>query len=185
MSCIEQRRLSCSFYETLSYVPQLFLLFSATDSLPISSTISGIAPGAQLTVFDMGDSNGDLSPPSDYYHSLLLPSYASGAKISTHAWGFNDYFYSEDAIAIDTFAYDYPDALIVVSAGNDANEGSGASYTGDQSIGRPGVCKNVITVGAAENHLKPSTVAYFSSRGPTLDQRIKPDLVAPGEGVTT
>jgi hypothetical protein len=41
----------------------------------------------------------------------------------------------------------------------------------------------VVTVGAAENARRPSTVAYFSSRGPTLDQRIKPDLVAPGDGV--
>ena len=144
---------------------------------------TGIAPGAQLTVFDMGDSNGNLDPPSDYYQDLLLPSYTSGAKISTHAWGFNDFYYSENAIEMDTFAYDYPDALIVVSAGNDANEESGETHTGDQSIGRPGVCKNVITVGAAENQLKPSTVAYFSSRGPTKDQRIKPDLVAPGDGV--
>ena len=45
--------------------------------------------------------------------------------------------------------------------------------------------KQVITVGATHRH-QPHTygVSYFSSRGPTGDGRIKPDLVAPGEKIT-
>ena len=43
----------------------------------------------------------------------------------------------------------------------------------------------VITVGATHRY-RPHTygVSYFSSRGPTGDGRIKPDLVAPGEKIT-
>jgi serine protease AprX len=52
------------------------------------------------------------------------------------------------------------------------------------SITDPGNAREVITVGST-HRLKPHTygVSYFSSRGPTGDGRVKPDLVAPGEQV--
>lgn len=52
------------------------------------------------------------------------------------------------------------------------------------SITDPGNAENVITVGST-HRLEPHTygVSYFSSRGPTGDGRIKPDLVAPGEKI--
>jgi len=52
------------------------------------------------------------------------------------------------------------------------------------SITDPGNTENVITVGATHRdsaHLYG--VSYFSSRGPTGDGRLKPDLVAPGEKI--
>lgn len=52
------------------------------------------------------------------------------------------------------------------------------------SITDPGNAQQVITVGATHRS-NPHTygVSYFSSRGPTGDGRIKPDLVAPGEKI--
>ncbi len=52
------------------------------------------------------------------------------------------------------------------------------------SITDPGNAKNVITVGST-HRLEPHSygVSYFSSRGPTGDGRMKPDLVAPGEKI--
>lgn len=52
------------------------------------------------------------------------------------------------------------------------------------SITDPGNAREVITVGST-HRLKPHTfgISYFSSRGPTGDGRIKPDLVAPGEQI--
>lgn len=52
------------------------------------------------------------------------------------------------------------------------------------SITDPGNAQKVITVGST-HRLKPHVygVSYFSSRGPTGDGRLKPDLVAPGEKV--
>ena len=52
------------------------------------------------------------------------------------------------------------------------------------SITDPGNAEGVITVGATHRY-KPHTygVSYFSSRGPTGDGRIKPDVVAPGEKI--
>jgi hypothetical protein len=53
------------------------------------------------------------------------------------------------------------------------------------SITDPGNADLVITVGAT-HRFRPHTygVSYFSSRGPTGDGRIKPDLVAPGEKIS-
>ena len=54
------------------------------------------------------------------------------------------------------------------------------------SITDPGNAEKVITVGATHRR-DPHTygVSYFSSRGPTGDGRRKPDLVAPGEKITS
>jgi len=52
------------------------------------------------------------------------------------------------------------------------------------SITDPGNAEGVITVGATHKH-EPHAygISYFSSRGPTADGRMKPDLVAPGERI--
>lgn len=52
------------------------------------------------------------------------------------------------------------------------------------SVTDPGNADGVITVGATHRD-RPHTygVSYFSSRGPTGDGRLKPDLVAPGEKI--
>ena len=54
------------------------------------------------------------------------------------------------------------------------------------AITDPGNAENVITVGSTHRQ-NPHTygVSYFSSRGPTGDGRVKPDLVAPGEKITS
>ncbi len=52
------------------------------------------------------------------------------------------------------------------------------------SITDPGNAEGVITVGATHK-FEPHAygISYFSSRGPTADGRLKPDLVAPGERI--
>ena len=57
-----------------------------------------------------------------------------------------------------------------------------------RTVASPCDSKNSICVGASNNYgpdatpemASPSYVAAFSSRGPTEDGRIKPDIVAPG-----
>lgn len=52
------------------------------------------------------------------------------------------------------------------------------------NITDPGNTESVITVGATHRS-EPHTygVSFFTSRGPTGDGRVKPDLVAPGEKI--
>lgn len=72
--------------------------------------------------------------------------------------------------------------VVVAAAGN---EGHKRDAYQDISITDPGNAEGVITVGATHRN-RPFTygVSYFSSRGPTGDGRLKPDLVAPGEKIT-
>jgi len=55
-----------------------------------------------------------------------------------------------------------------------------------QTINDPGNAALAITVGATHRD-SPHTygVSYFSSKGPTGDGRLKPDIVAPGERITS
>lgn len=62
--------------------------------------------------------------------------------------------------------------MIVSPAGNFGPE----SYT----IGSPGAAQKVITIGTITKEL---TVPDFSGRGPTLDERTKPDLCFPGSNI--
>jgi subtilisin family serine protease len=79
--------------------------------------------------------------------------------------------------------------VLVAAAGNlgyhsfETKDGSYEGYTAF-SITDPGNADGVITVGAT-HRFWPHTygVSFFSSRGPTGDGRIKPDLVAPGERI--
>ena len=54
------------------------------------------------------------------------------------------------------------------------------------SITDPGNAELAITVGATHRYLPQQYGAsYFSSKGPTMDGRYKPDLLAPGERITS
>ncbi len=77
--------------------------------------------------------------------------------------------------------------VAVVSAGNSGYGGDGINTAVDYrdiSITDPGNAADVITVGATHRQMPHKYgVSYFSSRGPTGDGRMKPDLVAPGEQI--
>ena len=81
--------------------------------------------------------------------------------------------------------------VVVTAAGNDGyiqyatSVGKSVETYRNISITDPGNAQSVITVGATHRY-RPHTygVSYFSSRGPTGDGRVKPDLVAPGEKIT-
>jgi len=62
--------------------------------------------------------------------------------------------------------------VICVAAGN--------AGPGSSTVGSPGCARWVLTVGAVDDADK---VTNFSSRGPTSDGRVKPDLVFPGAGI--
>ncbi|HEX8085019.1 MAG TPA: S8 family peptidase [Solirubrobacteraceae bacterium] len=82
--------------------------------------------------------------------------------------------------------------VAVAAAGNEGwvkqfdHEGFEDHGYRDISITDPGNAEGVITVGATHGS-SPHTygVSFFSSRGPTGDGRLKPDLVAPGEKITS
>jgi subtilisin family serine protease len=81
--------------------------------------------------------------------------------------------------------------VVVVSAGNSGAGGTLTGASGDvtgqlSTITDPGNAARAITVGSC-HRFAPHTygISYTSSKGPTLDGRLKPDLVAPGERITS
>jgi serine protease AprX len=67
-----------------------------------------------------------------------------------------------------------------VEAGVVVCAAAGNQGPGERTVGSPGCARQVITVGASTDN---DTVAHFSSRGPTSDNRVKPDIVFPGVGI--
>ncbi|NOZ50256.1 MAG: S8 family peptidase, partial [Chloroflexi bacterium] len=65
----------------------------------------------------------------------------------------------------------------VVARGVVVAAAAGNSGPGAHSVGSPGCARSVITVGATDDF---DAIARFSSRGPTADGRVKPDIVFPG-----
>ncbi|KAL4174796.1 hypothetical protein KRP22_006725 [Phytophthora ramorum] len=159
----------------------------------------GIASSARIAFMDIGKQESTCAGTSGCAVSLETPGEVAnlmksqvntGAKIFSFSWGTGANDYNTQTEQVDEYIYDNPEILIVVAAGNSGESGS---YT----ISSPSGAKNVVSVGASLNAaasfsstpcqsvLNENTVASFSSVGPTLDGRMKPDLVAPGMSITS
>ncbi len=98
----------------------------------------------------------------------------AGCEIVNNSWGFTSSGYDEFCEIVDTWV-DNEDMVLVFSAGNQGGTGT---------ITSPGNAKNCITVGAVTyipDEDGNCYLATYSSQGPTQDdQRLKPDILAPG-----
>ncbi len=165
---------------------------------------AGSAPGSHIYVQKAMESAGEcggllVGEPNTLAEDAVR---LGGARIGNHSFRDtpavgNDY--TATAQAWDARVRDADSGTagnqpytVVFSAGNDGSDLS--------TLSSPHTAKNILTVGASEN-FRPSTclsneqalcggsaddvdaVARWSSRGPTDDGRIKPDLVAPGHVV--
>lgn len=82
--------------------------------------------------------------------------------------------------------------VVVVTAAGNTGYGTAQAQVGSTRVGLsntindPGNAEYAITVGSTHRDA-PHTygVSFFSSKGPTGDGRLKPDLVAPGERITS
>ena len=144
----------------------------------------GVAQAAELYFQAMeNDNTGNFQSPS--LNNLLNTAYNAGARTHTNSWGSSaasqQAKYNSETEDVDDRAnyYDryYNGAqglTILFAAGNDGpNAGT---------VSPPATAKNVVSVGNHKNRYSgsPDVMMSGSSRGPTEDGRIKPDLVAPG-----
>ncbi|CAE7438589.1 tagC, partial [Symbiodinium microadriaticum] len=137
-----------------------------------SSSYNGLAPNAQITMFDV-DNNGSFYNVPSLYNIALPPAYEAGARVHSNSWGTpNMGSYTSKALDVDEYMLENPEFLFVVAAGNDGRQG----FT---SVHSPGVSKNALTVGAgAVDH---EYLTSFSSMGYDYDNRmIKPNIITPG-----
>jgi hypothetical protein len=138
----------------------------------------GMAPNAQILFQDIGnDATGCLTGETGV--DQFIQARNAGAMISSNSYGApfvsSPYYNVRDA-EVDTALWQTQDLLIAFSAGN---FGQGA-----MTIDHPAHAKHALTVGALE-HGEATQVAAYSSRGPTSDGRLKPDIQAPGSGTVS
>ena len=136
-------------------------------------------------------------------------AYRHGARIHSNSWGGGDPgAYDAQSRQLDQFVWDHPTMCILVAVGNDGTDNDRDGRINLGSVTSPATAKNCIAVGASENLRRqfdsdtygsfwpldypvapyknapmaddPGQVVAFSSRGPTADGRMKPDVVAPG-----
>ncbi len=157
------------------------------------STYEGIAPGVDtiINAKHLGGVTSDTLAALDW--AITNPS--AGAEILSNSWGVKyknpgNSCLPNDAVRPDGDTYyatkyldavtDYYDIIAIKSAGNDGECGA-------ISLSTPGDSYNAIVVGAIDDQGTTSRVddiiASYSSIGPTLDSRKKPDIVAPGTNI--
>jgi hypothetical protein len=108
-----------------------------------------------------------------------------GVTVQNHSYGVGiENYYGLEAKAYDEQTRQYPALLHVFSSGNSGNqtsaEGLYANLSGVANLtGQFKMAKNVLVVGATD---ALGQVAPLSSRGPAYDGRVKPELVAYGDG---
>ena len=142
----------------------------------------GVAPGSTLVMYALEhDPTGVFGRIGSIY-DMLRDAEQMTARISVNAWGLNGNYgqYTADARSVDLFVHDRLALTPVFSVGD--RGGQGASQ-----VTSPATAKNVLGVGASTTGAGGSpaegAVANFSAQGPSLDGRIKPDVVAPGVGI--
>jgi hypothetical protein len=141
---------------------------------------TGMAPQARLVVNDF--SNIIVNSPTyvaDYKMPLTNNSYYNGNAGCPGEGDYNSLSYY-----VDSQLLAYPKLLHVFAAGNDGSltcspfpASFGTIKSGFQTA------KNILSVGNMDN--STYIISYASSRGPTKDGRIKPEIVAGGVGITS
>jgi len=180
---------------------------TAFSSTPYWGSAYGVDKVVFMSVLDATGGLGGL--PADL-NTLFGQEYTDtlSPRIASNSWGSNaNGAYDTSAEQVDTFLWDHPDMAILFAAGNAGVDANGDGVVDLGSVGSPATAKDVITVGASENLRSGLPITYysfgfisypiysdlvanningmaaFSSRGPTSDGRIKPDLVAPGTAI--
>jgi subtilase family protein len=134
----------------------------------------GVAYAAKLIVCDI--TSGTTFFLTDDYTLYWDPAYAAGARVNSNSWG-NPHTntYTIKARQHDAYVWDHRDFVIARSMGN----------TGGNTIRPEAVAKSALGVGATQNGAGLENLASFSSRGPTADGRMKPNVIAPGDSLVS
>ncbi len=140
---------------------------------------TGVAPGAALVGVKVMDvtGGGTLESVISGVEWVVANRERFNIRIANMSLGGGACADGTDALSAATVAGVQAGIAFVVAAGN--------SGPGPCTIGTPAAAEEVITVGAAYDPGENGwSIAEFSSRGPTGDGRIKPDLITPGRNIT-
>lgn len=144
-------------------------LAAGSDAGIGTSAEDGMAPNAKLIMEDIGSAGDTLVYIPDNYDDYFGPAYENGSRVHSNSWGAADNGYDLQAMMVDRFVWNHPDMSIFFAAGNAGS----ALFT----VGSPGTAKSAITIGGANAYPGENSVNGLSSRGPTADGRLKPDVL--------
>jgi serine protease AprX len=159
-----------------------------------SSSAKGMAPKANVLMYDLGSDNSEMSFEAD--QGLLVSNHSYGVYVVNDGEAIPSWImgcYNTAARTWDQIAVNYPYYLPVKAAGNDGvSSYSGGLQGGLDKLTYEANSKNILVVANAETSTHPITGAFnslsinlSSSQGPTDDGRIKPDITADGTDVTS
>jgi serine protease AprX len=163
------------------------------------SAISGMAPMCKLLNMRVLDENGEGEVSSIISAIAKIQEInGHGRRLLIHGVNLsvgNDFepewfACGQSPLCVEVNRLVKSGVVVVVAAGNSGYGSLKSEFTGTINTGMaltindPGNAEFAITVGATHREM-PHTygVSYFSSKGPTGDGRLKPDLVAPGEKI--
>ncbi|KAL0238946.1 hypothetical protein PCE1_004637 [Barthelona sp. PCE] len=171
---------------------------------PQIQELDGVAGDAKICFFDLAVGKV-LNTPASIANSIFrVARDECNVRIHSNSWGFVTNTYTFASRDIDAFVFDNQDFLPIFSVGNFGHEGRrtivspanaknvlgvGATLTTHQ--GHLDACcpydENPDYCCGMKSNIKDNptryneeTVAEYSSRGPTLDGRFKPDVLAVG-----
>ncbi len=133
-------------------------------------TYRGIAPGSDLYIAKVLDDKGN-GLTSNVIAGLEWVV-DQGVAVANLSLGSNGSCDGTDALSEACDAAVAEGVAVIVAAGNAGPDA--------HTVGSPGCARDVITIGASTDD---ETIASFSSRGPTEDGRVKPDIVFPGYNI--
>ncbi|MBI4415882.1 MAG: S8 family serine peptidase, partial [Euryarchaeota archaeon] len=134
----------------------------------------GQAFDATLQVQDLSTDGSGIYPPFPF-NDLYQKALDRASFIHTNSWGSCCGEYIPEAADTDSFIWTNREFLVLYAAGN-----SGPFL---DTMNPFAIAKNVIGVGATVNGAGREDLAGFSSRGPSTDGRLKPDVTAPGVSI--
>lgn len=169
-----------SVYEGDRHGEMVLSVMAAVDSF----RFIGSAPKASYWLLRSEDSSSEFPVEEDYWVAAAEFADSVGVDLINTSLGYSTFDVASmnhtheqlngKTIFITRAAQKAADKgiMVVVSAGNEGNKPW-------EKINAPADARDVLTVGAINN---ASQIAAFSSLGYTADNRVKPDVVAVGEG---
>lgn len=152
---------------------------------PNAATYGGVAPGASLSAAKVLSAAG-TGTEAQVMAGIDWCAARSSVRVISMSLGTSTPSDGQDGISQSANAAVAAGKVVVVAAGNSGDDPT--------TVGSPGAAAGAITVGAvaewsaqpaASNHSDGIYLAPFSSRGPTLDGRTKPDVTSPGVSITS
>jgi serine protease AprX len=176
-----------------------------TETTTKLDAISGMAPRCRLLSLKVLDDDGNGNGTGKASSIIAALQYIQqlngfGRRILVHGvnlsvgYDFEPEWFAcgQSPLCVEVDRLVRSGVVVVVAAGNSGYGIAQSQYQGpvaaglDLTINDPGNAELAITVGSTHRDMPHVYgVSYFSSKGPTGDGRLKPDLLAPGEKIVS